>query len=447
MTTDVLQPLKQFIDPSLLLRVGIVGSMTVGVKVIAFVKELVVARQFGTSDEIDAFLIALLIPTFIAFVAGDAFRDSAIPAHAELRARSEARAANLIRNTVWICGGVLLAASLITLACSQWLIELIARNFSPEKTARSRELLWLALPFGIAFGIARVLQGYLQANGRFAISSAAPVAIPATIIVLLFLAPDRQSADILAISTSLGAILFAMILVFAARRNRKVRVGGRLRWDQETRSVIRHAIPLLGGAVVLEGCFFIDTLMASSLAPGSVAVLSYGERICMIVMSIVGTAAGFALFPHVSDLAAQREWRPLARVTLRFSSLILAVSLPFVGFFWFLAEPVVRLLLERGEFTAADTARVADVLHFAGLQIPGHILAVLAAKVIMALRANRFLFLTTLLSLALNVGLNLLFIQIYGVKGIALSTAIVSAFSAALLFGYFALRIRRLSAE
>jgi putative peptidoglycan lipid II flippase len=339
---------------------------------------------------------------------------------------------------------VVIVISIGTLVFGSALIELLTSNFSPEKRARSEEFLRLLFPFAICFGVAAVLRGYLQVHGRFALSSIIPAAVPACTIVLLTLTPGTPDGILLPISASVGAILLVAILCWDTRKvpgESLLRRPGR---DTQTRAVVRNTFPLLAGGLVMEGCFFVDMMMATSLAPGSVATLSYGERICTIVLAIAGTAAGQVLFPHVSELVAQQAWKPLRRVLVRFSALILALALPFVLLFWIAAEPIVHVLFERGEFTAGDTQRVAEVLRFASFQIPGYILVVLSSRVIMALRANNFLLLTTVFGLALNVVLNLLFMRWFGLKGIALSTGVVTLTSAVALYLFFAIRIRRL---
>lgn len=437
-------PLKRFIDPSLLFKVFVVGSMTVGVKLVAFAKELVVAHRFGTSDEVDAFLIALLIPTLLAFIVGDAFRDALIPAYSERRLQSERAGERLVSNLLWMSLAALLLLSVGVLLFSRPLIELIASNFGPEKLGRTRELLFLVIPFAAAFGLSRVLQGVLQANDRFSLSSAAPVAIPATIIAVLLFTPGIKNAALLAIGNVVGAILLVVVLILSANRNAARPLLQRPGCDSATRTALRHTAPLLAGALLYEGCYFVDTLMAASLPAGSVAVLGYGERICKFALTVGGTTAGFVLFPHISDLAAREEWVELKQVSKRFCVLLLTASLPMVGLFWYAAEPIVRLLLERGEFTSDDTRRVAAVLQFAGFQVPGYILTIMASKMVLALKGGRFLLLSTIFTLGLNVVLNLAFIPSFGVKGIALSTAVVSLTSAIVLFLYFRYRVRQL---
>ena len=182
-------------------------------------------------------------------------------------------------------------------------------------------------------------------------------------------------------------------------------------------------------------------MMVAVLPAGSVAVLSYGERICG-VFCIVGATVVHAMFPHVSDLVAKQDWDGLRRMVRGSSGLIVVGSIPIVLVFWFAAEPVVRLVFERGEFTAEDTSKVADVVMFAGLQVPGSILLTLAARIVMAMRKNRFVVISAVVGLGANVGLNIVFMDWFGVKGVALSTAMVNVLSAGMLFFYGWLKVR-----
>ena len=443
MIPAVTRAFKRLLDPKLLGQLVLVGAMTVGVKAVAFLKELVVAHRFGTSDEVDAFLVAVMVPTMIAFIVGDAFRDAVVPAYTKLRINEDPEAPRLMANVLWICAVVVAVLTVVTLLLRAPLVELLTSNFSSEKQGRSEWFLILLFPFAICFACGSVLKGFLQANQRFGVSSVAAAAVPAFTILVLLLTPGPVSGVHLAISAGLGTIVMIAILVWNSTRVVDQRLLGRPSWDGPTRCVIRRTFPLLAGGAILEGCYFVDTMMATALPPGSVATLTYGERICTIVLAIGGTAAGQVLFPHVSELVAKESWKQLWKVVLRFSSLIVILTLPFVVLFWFAAEPIVRLLLERGEFVPEDTERVAAVLRFASFQIPGYILAVLGSRVVVALGSNRFLLSTTVFTLALNIVLNLLFIQWFGLKGIALSTAVVTFSSAVLLYIYSAIQIKR----
>jgi len=428
----------------LLSGAALAGILTMGVKGVGFLKELFVAYRFGTSDELDAYLVALLVPSLVAVALGGALRDGLIPGYSRERRRSEAAADGLVSNVLWVGAGALLGVALLLLLFDGPLMRMLASGFPPEKQERCARLLILLLPYVVFLGIATVLKGYLQANGRFVLSSAAPALLPVGTIVLLVALSGAPNGAWLSLGSGLGSLAVLAVLYAAACRLRNRSLLRKPGWGSPTRTVLWASLPLLAGTAVMEGFYFIDITMAAFLPAGSVATLSYGERICQ-VFSVAGFAMVQALFPHISDLAAAEDWTHFRRKVKRYVLLLAAGCLPLVLVLWFGSGFLVKILFERGEFDAEDTAQVSAVVRFAALQIPGYVLGALASRTVMALGANRFVLFTALAGLVANVFFNYWFMGIFGVPGIALSTAMVNAFMGGLLFLVAVRRVRILS--
>ena len=435
------EKIRDILNSDLLGKMLLVGGTALAVKLIAFAKELLVADRFGTSDEVDAFLLVFAIPNLIAFIIGDAFHDTVLPAYARAKKTDREKATRLVANTFWICLGILLLASLLLWAASVPVLELLGSRFDSEKQMRGAELLRLLFPFAICFGTASVLKGLLHSYDRFFITSASPVLVPlATIVILLFM-PEASNGNLLSFGASIGACLYLIAMIFACRYYTNIPLFRIPEINAQSRKILKDALPLMGSSAVLAGCYFIDTMMAAALEPGSVSVLNYGEKISTIVLTIGVMAVGEVLFPHLSRLAADEKWQDLKSEVKRFSLLVLVISIPAVLFFWFASLPLVRLLLERGEFTATDTVRVAGVLKFAAFQIPGYLLFEIGIRVVMALQGTRLMPVVSLVALVVNVLLNFLFMHWFGVQGIALSTAVVGAISSVICLVFFARQI------
>lgn len=426
----------------LLTGAAVAGVLTMAVKGVAFLKELFVAYRFGTSDELDAYLVALLVPSLVAVSLGEALRDGSIPVYSEQRHRLGAGADGLVSNVLWVAMGVSLVCALSLLLFGPFLKMGLAGGFPPEKQARSVQLLHLLLPYVVFLCAATVLKAYLQANGRFVVSSAAPALLPAGTILLLATRSGPPNGAWLSLGTCLGSFATLALLYVAACRIHRRSLLRRPGWDAPTRSAVWSSVPLLAGGAVMEGFYFIDISMAALLPAGSVAALNYGERICQ-ALSVAGFAMILALFPHVADLAAAGDWKAFTKAMRRYTAILSLICLPIVLALWFGAEPLVRLLFERGEFTGEDTSQVSAVVRFSALVIPGYVLSSLASRAVMALRANRYILFIAFAGLAANVYFNHLFMGIFGVPGIALSTAMVNAVMAALLYLAAALVVRK----
>jgi putative peptidoglycan lipid II flippase len=107
---------------------------------------------------------------------------------------------------------------------------------------------------------------------------------------------------------------------------------------------------------------------------------------------------------------------------------------------------LIRIVFQRGAFTAADTSVVSRVQAFLSLQIPFYILANLGVRLVSALKRNSVLMVICGINMVLNIIFNLILMRYIGVAWIALSTSFVYLVSCALVYASIARLLRRLDA-
>jgi putative peptidoglycan lipid II flippase len=176
-----------------------------------------------------------------------------------------------------------------------------------------------------------------------------------------------------------------------------------------------------------------DQTMAAWLPSGSVSALNYGNKVSALLVGVGSVALSTTLLPHLSQMVAREEWEAIRLLLRQVARWIIAVTLPATLMFVLLAEPIVRLLYERGAFTSANTTIVASVQSAYLLQLPVHLLGILYVRLISALRANRFLTISAAICVVANVVLDIVFMRLYGVSGIALATAAIYSVSCCIL--------------
>ena len=405
-----------------------VAMATAVVKLGGLAKVMVVARRFGAGDELDAFLIAFLVPSFIAeFVAGSVAA-ALIPAFVEQSERAGAAAAR--RLLAEAAAAVLLLLLLLTALIGFFtnaVVATLASGFGPAKAALAVSLLRLMLPIALFSGLASVSRAVLTALGRFALAASVPAITPLAIIASLFLAPASWRVAALALGTLCGSALELLIAVVALRSLDFLVLP---RWrglNPALVQVLRQYAPMVGAFTLLAASGLVDQTMAASLGSGSVSILSYGVRLNTFILAMGPAVVATAVFPHFSRLVAREDWIELRRsLRLLLPALFLA-SLPLTLLLAAFSAPLVRLLLQQGAFSQADTHMVAAVQRLALLQLPFAFLAVPAARLVSALKANAVLFRAALLHLLANVLFDLLFIRWLGVAGIGLASACVLA--------------------
>jgi putative peptidoglycan lipid II flippase len=192
-------------------------------------------------------------------------------------------------------------------------------------------------------------------------------------------------------------------------------------------------LPAVAGAVLMSATSVVDQTMAAWLPSGSVSALGFGTKLSSVMMNVGAIALSTTLLPHLSELVAREEWPALRVLTKRVAFVILGTTIPLTVALIVCSTPIVRLLFQRGAFTATETITVANVQSAYLLQLPVHLLGILYVRLISALQANRLLTIGSAVNLAVNIALNVVFMRWFGVAGIALSTAGVYAVSCVFL--------------
>jgi putative peptidoglycan lipid II flippase len=111
------------------------------------------------------------------------------------------------------------------------------------------------------------------------------------------------------------------------------------------------------------------------------------------------------------------------------------------------SQPLIRIVFQRGAFTAEDTKVVSRVLVFLSLQIPFYILVILGIRLISALKRNSLLMVIAGVNMTLNVILNLILMRYAGVAGIALSTSCAYLVSCVLVYASISRSLRRVDSS
>jgi putative peptidoglycan lipid II flippase len=402
---------------------AIVALLTGLVKLAAVVKELVVAWRFGTADTLDAFFIALLIPSFIVTVVARSFNPVFIPAYILAREQESAERAERLLAGASLCLVVLLVGmTLFIVFGAPVYLPYLASGFGAEKLKLTERLLVITSPVILLKGVISLWSAVLNAGERFALAALSPVVTPVvTILFLVF----SQEKGVFALADGLvwGALL-EMLLVGAALWRKGVHLLPK--WhglDASLRVVVSQYAMILVGVLLLNSADLVDQSMAAVLEPGSVSALNYGKRINGFLVDLTAVALSTAAIPYFSKLIADKDWDDLRQTLKRSLLMIFVLTVPPSLMFFVLSEFITRALFQRGSFTPQDTELVARVQALYVLQIPFHVAGILMVRLISTMQKNHVLMWAFGVNLVVNIILNYLFMKWLGVAGIALATS------------------------
>ena len=421
---------------------AIVGFFTILSQTGGFAKELTVAAWFGTGDAVDAFLIGLLVPSFVVNVLAGSISASFLPTFIHIhRSRGSADAQKVLIGAVtgfFIFGLIL---SIILIVFSPLYLPALCFGFSPEKLRLTQMILFALVPIILFKGFSTICAGVLNALDNFVQAAIFPIFGPLAAIFFIFTAGNSLGIYALVIGTILG---FGLEAVFIGRaiikrkfslRPHLIRID-----DPDLRIVIGQFLPMIVGSIIMGGTEIVDKAMAAALNPGSVAALNYGNKIIAAVMTLATTAIGTAALPYFARMVAEKDWKNIRRTIKYYLSIIFICGVPAAILILVFSDSIVNIVFQRGSFTTQDSAIVAPVQGYFACQIPFYVGGILVVRLISALRANHILMWGTAINLVVNIVFNIIFIHYFGLKGIALSTSLVYFISFLFLI-YFANRL------
>lgn len=413
----------------------IVGLVTVVAKLASLVKELIVASTFGRGDDLDAFLIAFLIPAFAINVIGGSFNAALIPTFITVReVKGKQSAQQLFSNVVFLSSALLIAVSLALALLAPFLLRHLASGFSEAKLALTEQLFFTLLPILLINGLATTWGAVLNAGERFAWVSLASLSIPLVIIAALLGGGQSWGISALTIGTVAGFALEACVIAWGLSRRGLSILPRWFGMDDDLRLVMKQYFPMVMGGALMSSTLLVDNAMAAMLDPGSVAALSYGNRLVTVITGIGAMAMGTAALPYLSKMAANREWESIKSTLGFYLRLIFLITTPLTVVLVYYSDELVSLLFERGAFTKSDTQLVSQIQTLFLLQTPFFIAGMFLVRLISALKANHILMWGTFVSVMINITMNYFGIIYLGVAGIALSTSIVYFVSFIYLF-------------
>jgi putative peptidoglycan lipid II flippase len=417
-----------------------VARLVILVKTASLAKEMLIARKFGASDALDAFYIALLLPSFLGAVIDTSFNAAFIPIYIEAREREDSTTANRLFSNISVFNiAVLALVAAILAGLQRWLLPIIGSGFGPQKLALARPLFFLFLISMSLVGLSALWRAALNAHDRFTLASIAPISNPIAIVILLMAVGHRWGIYALAAGSVLGTVGELAIVGCGLYL---LGVPLMPRWygvDSWTRQVLWQYAPTVTGALLMGGTTLVDPAMAAMLGSGSVSALNYAYKLPALVLNIGLSSLSIAILPSFSRLSAKENWREMRRVLLTYTGLLALVTIPVTGLLIVFSRPLVSIFFQGGAFTAADTTLVVHAQMMFCLEIPFYSVAILYVRAISSLKRNNLIMWGTSISVSANVALNILFMRLIGLPGIALSTSAVYALNC----GYLSLMLFR----
>jgi murein biosynthesis integral membrane protein MurJ len=409
------------------------------VRVIGLLNQIVVTARFGAGATMDAYIVAYSLPYLLAQLLISAVEYSIFPAYAHIRLKAGKEGASILFSTLFnllLLGTALLALGMFFFR--RQVIFVSAPALDPLSAGLAIELIPLLLPSMVLMTMAGLLERILNAESQFGWPAYSGLLVPLSTAVLVLIAGSQYGILMLCVGMLVGQCLQLGVLIVIAKR---AKLSYRLTLNLRTPGiglVAAAAWPALLAGLIGQTSPVIDQIFASFLTPGSISALNYSLKLVSVITAVLFGSIGRAILPYFAKQIAANDIKAF-KETLRLYLWVVGISTALLTVFIIvLANPLVRILFQRGAFTASDTSRTATVLVGFMVGLMPMAFGFIASRALSTLSKNHLLMYVTVFSIIANAFFDYMFARLWQSEGIALATSAVYICTMFIL--YFMLR-------
>ena len=413
----------------------VIFSIATGLSRIAgLIREVVASSYFGTSGAFSAFTIAFQVPNLIrALVADSALTAAFVPVFTELLEQKKRKEAFALAGALF--GLILVALGVITVVfiviAPIVIPPITGGEFTKELDDLTVGLSRVMFPIVILLGLNGLVVGILNAYDHFAVPAIAPVVWNLVIIAGLvafkpfFEGPNQVYAY--AIGVLLGTVVqFGMCLPVLKHVGFHLSISFHWR-DPRIKTVLLLMLPVTIGLGLINFNVLINSSLGSLVSEQAPAAIDRAFRLYMLPQGIFSVAVATVLFPAMSRFANRRDLDGLRRTSANGVRQIAMLLIPAAVFTAVLAEPLTRLVYQRGEFGAGSTDAVSEALFWFSFSLPFSGANLLLTRTFFSIRRPWFPTALAGMSLVVNAGVSAALYEPLGIAGIVIGTAVASA--------------------
>jgi putative peptidoglycan lipid II flippase len=437
--------------PRRLARSTLIFSAATGLsRVLGLVREIVSSYYFGINGRINAFTVAFQIPNLVrALVADSALSGAFVPIFSELIEKGDRKRAWRVASTLlWLTLLVLGGLTALFILMAPFVMRLFGDPGGDVDLAVG--LSRVLFPIVVLLGLSGIVVGILNSYDQFTVPALTPVFWNLAIIAGLVIGVPRFDSVNAQLYVYAGAIvvgtLIQLLLPLPWLRGLDGRLQLVLDWrDPAVRRFFALMLPVTLTLGLINVNAVIDSIFASRLIDPDLAPTAIDKafRLYMLPQGMFSVAVATVLFPALARLAARGDldgFRATVSTGLRqIGFLLIPASLVSAV----LAEPIVRLVYERGKFTAADVSVVAGCLAAFSLGLVFNGWMLMLTRGFYGLQANWLPTGIAIGTLALNAVLDGVLYRV-GVWGLPLATSLVNMVGAGLLIVFLRRRVGRI---
>lgn len=411
----------------------LIMALTIFSKFLGLIREQVLAASYGTGIYAEAYVTAMKIPTVLLAAIGGAIATSLIPIYSKINEnKGKEEAQKFICNLVNIVSLLTFIIVVLGLIFTEPLVKVFAIGFEGEKLAITMNFVRIILWAVMFIGMNNIIVGYLQLNNNFTIP--ALIGIPYNIIIISAIFLSTKTSPYVLIIGSLIALISQVVFQLPAVKKTGLKYNFNVNLkDENVKSMITLVLPVLIGVGVEQINTLVDGTLATTFGEGVVAAFNYANRLYGFVSAIFVSSLLSVVYPMMAKSSASNDDVAFKESIKNTMNIIIIFIIPICIGTIVLADPIVKILFQRGQFNASDTIMTANILMVYIIGIIAFSLRHVMSRAFYSIHDTKTPMVNGAIAIVFNIVLNLILSKYMGYIGLAVATTI-AAFIGLLLF-------------
>jgi putative peptidoglycan lipid II flippase len=389
------------------------------------------ATVLGVSYANDLAVLIISVPDFLnSMLIGGAMAAVLVPEiHRRNQETSGLSSSQLIVQTIVAVAAISGVLALLLAGGASWFTQGLASGFSTAQISQASPLIMIVLWAFPVSAVTAVTAAVLQSRHNPLIPAYGNLFFNLIVILAILFWVTPEQLSILAWAVVGGALFRLGTQLIPCFVNGAFQGGlqNLLQFETLDRKLLVRYFQALT-AIGLVIAFPVVSRSFASAFTGGISLFEYAQKLVELPRGLLGAILTMVIFPRLSHAFSEGKTDLGSRMISQASGLILLISIPVTVVIYGCAEPMISLLFQRGQFSAYDVARTAELLQIAILSLPALIMAILTMDVFYARHETMIPFKFSLISLGCLVVLSLVLRNLMGISGVMLAFVLTSWF-------------------
>ncbi|NQX60421.1 murein biosynthesis integral membrane protein MurJ [Paenibacillus qinlingensis] len=406
-----------------LFKTGLVLFLiTIISKLLGFTREILIARNYGTSSLADAYYVALT-PTMLAITFSFTLSSVFLPLFVNFA--SDKKKSNIFTNNVlFLFFAIFIVAYAFVIVFTYHVIHILAPGLTEEAERMAVTLVRILFPLVFIVIAIQIYTLMLNTFHDYMASAASILPNNLMIIAYLWLFADKYGIVGVAVTT-LVAYLLQLVIIYLLLKGHQYKVVRNVElWNSNSKKFLLLLYPIMISSGFNQWNSVVDRILASGISEGAIAALSYAFNLRGIATGICITPVITLTFPELSRLSHNEDYEKVSTLTHNSLFALFILLMPLTVIFMSFSHIIVQTLLERGSFDAQATAMTSAIFWAYSIGIIAIGFREVTLRAFYSFGDTKTPTFVMITGTLVNIVLSYILVKSMGVRGLGLSASI-----------------------